>query len=81
MSNYLQGAKKTLSSNDNWSDAKSAWISAIIAAGVTLMCIFFALPLLKRMADRQFDRYNIITQILVSPHSIYIDTADSLQFR
>ncbi|KAG6552740.1 hypothetical protein Mapa_005687 [Marchantia paleacea] len=52
---FTKGAKKTLSSSDNWSDSKAAWISALIAAGVTLMCIFFALPLLKKMAARHFD--------------------------
>ncbi|BBN09033.1 solute carrier family 20 (sodium-dependent phosphate transporter) [Marchantia polymorpha subsp. ruderalis] len=52
---FTKGAKKALSKNDDWSDAKAAWISAIISAGATLFCIFIALPLLKKMADRQFD--------------------------
>lgn len=52
----LQGAKKALSSNDEWTDAKAAWVSACIAAGITLLTIFVALPLLRKMANRQFDR-------------------------
>ncbi|KAG6552741.1 hypothetical protein Mapa_005688 [Marchantia paleacea] len=52
---FTKGAKKALSSNDDWSDSKAAWVSAIIAACVTLLCIFVALPLLKKMASRQFD--------------------------
>ncbi|KAG6558095.1 hypothetical protein Mapa_000276 [Marchantia paleacea] len=52
---FTKGAKKALSNDDSWTDAKAAWISAIVAAGVTLLCIFVALPLLKKMAARQFD--------------------------
>lgn len=50
-----QGAKKTLSKSSDWTDAKAAWIAAIMAVGVTLTCIFVALPLLKKMAGRHFD--------------------------
>ncbi|KAL2632054.1 hypothetical protein R1flu_016740 [Riccia fluitans] len=52
---FTKGAKKTLSSDSNWTDAKSAWVSAIIAGGVTVLCIFIALPLLRRKADSHFD--------------------------
>ncbi|KAL2632064.1 hypothetical protein R1flu_016750 [Riccia fluitans] len=52
---FTKGAKKTLSSSSDWTDAKSAWVSAIIAGGVTLLCIFIALPLLRRKADSHFD--------------------------
>ncbi|BBN09031.1 solute carrier family 20 (sodium-dependent phosphate transporter) [Marchantia polymorpha subsp. ruderalis] len=52
---FTKGAKKALSSNDEWTDAKAAWVSACIAAGITLLTIFVALPLLRKMANRQFD--------------------------
>ncbi|KAG6552739.1 hypothetical protein Mapa_005686 [Marchantia paleacea] len=52
---FTKGAKKTLSKSSDWTDAKAAWISAIIAVGVTLICIFVALPILKKMAGRHFD--------------------------
>lgn len=50
-----QGAKKTLSSDDDWTDAKAAWVSAIIAAGFTLLTIILGLPLLRRWAGARFD--------------------------
>lgn len=52
---FTKGAKETLSSSSSWTSAKAAWVSAIIAVGVTLLTIFVALPLLRRMAARHFD--------------------------
>ncbi|KAG6558097.1 hypothetical protein Mapa_000278 [Marchantia paleacea] len=52
---FTKGAKKTLSSSKDWTDSKAAWVSAVIAAGVTVLCIFVALPLLRRMASSHFD--------------------------
>ncbi|BBN09461.1 solute carrier family 20 (sodium-dependent phosphate transporter) [Marchantia polymorpha subsp. ruderalis] len=52
---FTKGAKKTLSSSSDWTDSKAAWVSAVIAAGVTILCIFVALPLLRRMASNHFD--------------------------
>ncbi|KAL3681813.1 hypothetical protein R1sor_024769 [Riccia sorocarpa] len=52
---FTKGAKKTLSAESDWTDSKSAWVSAIIAAGATILCIFVAIPLLRRKADSHFD--------------------------
>eukprot|EP00850_Spirogloea_muscicola_P013656 SM000094S24673 [mRNA] locus=s94:4045:7180:- [translate_table: standard] len=53
---FTKGAKKALTKDDdNWSDAKAAWISAIIAGGVGLLVTIFVLPLLKYYTQKQFD--------------------------
>ncbi|KAG2436483.1 hypothetical protein HXX76_006784 [Chlamydomonas incerta] len=53
---FTRGAKKMLSeTEDDWSDAKAAWISACVAAGVTLLTIVIVLPLLRWKANRKFE--------------------------
>jgi sodium-dependent phosphate transporter len=47
---FAKGAAKTLGAN--YSNAKSAWISAIAAAGAMLITIFIAIPLLRRRAHK-----------------------------
>ena len=52
----LQGARKLLVSDDgSWTDAKAAWIAAIVAAGMTILTAAVIVPLLKRKVDRAFD--------------------------
>ncbi|KAL2629279.1 hypothetical protein R1flu_013965 [Riccia fluitans] len=50
-----KGIKQTLAPNSRWSNNKAAWVAFVIAVGITLCCIVFALPLLRRHADRHFD--------------------------
>jgi sodium-dependent phosphate transporter len=54
---FTKGAKKALTSSksSNWNDAKSAWISIVIAAGVSFLTAVIILPLLKRHCERLFD--------------------------
>ncbi|KXZ56263.1 hypothetical protein GPECTOR_1g23 [Gonium pectorale] len=52
---FTKGAKKTFQSNDNsWTDNKSAWIAAIIAAGLGFLTVVIVLPILKWKADKKF---------------------------
>ena len=51
---FTKGAKKTLSSSDDWTDAKAAWIAACCAAGLAFLTIVLVLPLLKWKADKKF---------------------------
>jgi sodium-dependent phosphate transporter len=52
---FTKGAKKALSSNDNWTDAKAAWIAAVIAAGMGVLVAGIMLPLLHHRAGRIFN--------------------------
>jgi sodium-dependent phosphate transporter len=52
---FTKGAKKALSSDDNWTDAKAAWIAAIIAAGMGVLVAAILLPLLRHRAARMFN--------------------------
>lgn len=52
---FTKGAKKSLSSSGNWSDAKSAWISIVIAVGISILTALIVLPLLKRHCAKLFD--------------------------
>ncbi len=44
---FTKGAKKSLSENSNWSDAKSAWIAAAAAGGLFVITAAVFMPLLK----------------------------------
>ena len=55
----LQGAKKSLSSSD-WSDAKAAWISAVVAGGLAALAACIGIPLLKKWVSKSFDRYSTL---------------------
>jgi hypothetical protein len=44
---HTQGAKKSLSADDDWSDAKAAWISAIIGLGCAVLGSAVGIPFLK----------------------------------
>ncbi|KAG0608617.1 hypothetical protein M758_8G119600 [Ceratodon purpureus] len=52
---FTKGAKKSLSSAGDWSDAKSAWISIVIAVGIAALTAVIVLPLLKRHCEKLFD--------------------------
>jgi sodium-dependent phosphate transporter len=45
---FTKGAKKTLQNQDDWTDAKAAWITTIIASGSSAISGFIGIPLLKR---------------------------------
>ncbi|GFR47206.1 hypothetical protein Agub_g8886 [Astrephomene gubernaculifera] len=52
---FTKGAKKTFQKdNDNWSDAKAAWVAACCAAGLGFLCAAVVLPVLKFRADKKF---------------------------
>ncbi|PNH04464.1 Phosphate-repressible phosphate permease [Tetrabaena socialis] len=54
---FTKGAKKMIASSGNdWTDAKSAWIAAICAAGLCVLTIVVALPLLRYWATNKFAR-------------------------
>jgi sodium-dependent phosphate transporter len=44
---FTKGAKKSLASEDDWSDAKAAWISAIIGLGCAVLGSIVGIPYLK----------------------------------
>lgn len=44
---FTKGAKKALSSNSDWSDAKAAWIAAAAAGASGLLTAFILVPLLR----------------------------------
>lgn len=50
----LQGAKKTLSENDDWDTNKSAWVAAIIAAGLATLTAVVVLPIMRLRAKKHF---------------------------
>ena len=52
---FTKGAKKALSSDHSWNDAKAAWVSAIIAAGTAVLVAVVALPLLRWRASKAYD--------------------------
>jgi sodium-dependent phosphate transporter len=52
---FTKGAKKALTSSGHWSDAKSAWIAIVVAAGVAALTALIVLPLLKRHCEKLFD--------------------------
>ena len=45
---FTKGAKKSFTSNDDWSDAKALWISVVIAGGCSLFALIFGIPFLRR---------------------------------
>ena len=52
---FTKGAKKALSSNSDWSDAKAAWIAVLVALGVGALAAVIILPLLRRHCEKLFD--------------------------
>jgi hypothetical protein len=53
---FTKGAKKTITGDDDtWTDAKAAWISAIVAAGMMVLTIVVVLPILYKRAKDKFD--------------------------
>jgi ABC-type Fe3+ transport system permease subunit len=54
---FTKGAKKTITGeNGDWTDAKAAWVSAIIAAGTAVLTIVIVLPILHKRAKARFDQ-------------------------
>eukprot|EP00245_Coleochaete_scutata_P015149 TRINITY_DN663_c0_g1_i1.p1 TRINITY_DN663_c0_g1~~TRINITY_DN663_c0_g1_i1.p1 ORF type:complete len:648 (-),score=96.18 TRINITY_DN663_c0_g1_i1:684-2627(-) len=53
---FTKGAKKTLAKNDNsWTDKTSAWVSAVCAAGLTLLTVIAVIPWLRSKLNKRFD--------------------------
>jgi len=53
-----QGIKKQLTADDKqWTDDKSAWVSAVVAACAFVITALVIAPLLKRHCDSRFDRF------------------------
>ncbi|KAL2632062.1 hypothetical protein R1flu_016748 [Riccia fluitans] len=72
---FTKGAKKALSNNDSWTDAKAAWVSAVIAVGATILCIFVVLPVLRRRAGRRFDQNGRPIPQSVAPVAVELQPA------
>eukprot|EP00877_Chromochloris_zofingiensis_P008102 jgi/Chrzof1/3545/UNPLg00754.t1 len=51
---FTKGAKKTLSENDDWDTNKSAWVAAIIAAGLATLTAVVVLPIMRLRAKKHF---------------------------
>jgi sodium-dependent phosphate transporter len=52
---FTKGAKKTLSADDNWTDAKAAWIAAIMAVGMGVLVAGILLPILRHRSSKMFN--------------------------
>jgi len=48
---FTKGVKKTLQTQDDWTDAKAAWITTIIASSLSVISGFVGIPLLKRYIE------------------------------
>ncbi len=54
---FTKGAKKSFASDDDWTDEKAAWISAIIGVGCAILGTLLGLPYLKyKLRQRQAKR-------------------------
>ncbi len=51
----MQGAKKVLAANSDWSDSKALWISAVCGAGLALLTATVVVPILWKRLDKQFE--------------------------
>jgi hypothetical protein len=50
---FTEGAKKSFSAEDDWSDAKALWISVVTAAGCSLFSLIFGIPfLIKKLVQK-----------------------------
>ncbi|GFH27892.1 phosphate transporter [Haematococcus lacustris] len=58
---FTRGIKKTLAKDGDWDDAKSAWVTAIIAAGCGVLTAVVVLPILKSRANRLFKDHIPVT--------------------
>ncbi|GFH31130.1 phosphate transporter, partial [Haematococcus lacustris] len=58
---FTRGIKKTLAKNSDWDDAKSAWVSAVVAAGCAVLTAVVVLPILKARAKRLFKEHIPVT--------------------
>lgn len=70
---FTKGAKKALSSDSSWNDAKAAWVSALIAGGTAVLVAFVALPLLRWRASKAYDKCICAScnQLSMSVHFVY----------
>lgn len=50
----MQGAKKSISPDSNWSDGLSVRVAAGVAGGIAICVAIFVLPILKKKVDRAF---------------------------
>ena len=62
---FTKGAKKMLESKDEWSDAKSAWITTIIACGLSGLSAI-SIPFLKRYIDKPPKEHRSDTDIALT---------------
>lgn len=55
---WYQGLKKQLTADHKqWTDDRSAWVSAVVAACTFVITAVVIAPLLKRRCDSRFDRF------------------------
>jgi ABC-type Fe3+ transport system permease subunit len=51
-----KGAKAAIQSeNDDWTVAKSAWVSAVVAVGFGVLCGAIAVPVLIHRSNKKFN--------------------------
>lgn len=78
---FTKGAKKTLQSNDNWTDEMAAWISAVVAIGFSLVSSVIGIPILKRRIERQRAEVTVLQEsidgVLTIPDSENIAESDA----
>ncbi|KAJ9518999.1 hypothetical protein QJQ45_026327 [Haematococcus lacustris] len=53
---FTKGAKKSLTTgDDDWTDAKAAWIAAVVSAGLGVLVAAILLPILRHRANSKFN--------------------------
>ena len=52
---FTKGAKKQLAADDDWSDAKALWISAVVGVGCALLALVIGVPFLKYQLKQKHD--------------------------
>lgn len=91
---FTKGAKKTFqqqnNSADDWSDAKAAWISAVVAAGLSITS-YFCIPLVRRwvhnwvekekiqLEERENRRLRIIEETGIKKKNVSSDSVSDIQ--
>ena len=55
---FTKGAKKQLSADDDWSDAKALWISAVVGVGCALLSLVIGVPFLKYQLKQKHGVYD-----------------------
>jgi hypothetical protein len=52
---FTRGAKKQLAAEDDWSDEKALWISAVVGAGCAVISFFVGIPFLRNKLKQKHE--------------------------